>query len=67
MRCWIKVTPWTSLRKRSMKSDTKDEKIKKLKNELLKTKWSMFYMRYVKILIMALFEIIAEMYGDKKK
>ena len=52
---------------RSMKSDTKDEKIKKLKSELLKTKWSMFYMRYVKILIMALFEIIAEMYGDKKK
>ena len=57
-----------SLRMRSMKSDPKkDEKIKKLKSELLKTKWSMFYMRYVKILIMALFEIIAEMYGDKKK
>ena len=67
MRCWIRVIPSMSLRKRSMKSDAKDEKIKKLKSELLKTKWSMFYMRYVKILILALFEIIAEMYGDKKK
>ena len=50
-----------------MKSDRNTEKIRRLKTELFKTKWSMFYMRYVKILIMALFEIIAEMYGDKKK
>ena len=51
-----------------MKSDPKkDEKIKKLQTELLKMKWSVFYMRYVKIMILALFEIIAEIYGDKKK
>ncbi len=50
-----------------MKSDRNAEKLRKLRAELFKTKWSVFYMRYVKILILAIFEIIAEMYGDKKK
>ena len=52
-----------------MKSDPKKqaEKSRKLQHELLKAKWSVFYMRYVKILVLAIMEIIAELYGESKK
>lgn len=47
-----------------MKSENKKE-IRKLKLELLKAKWRLFYMRYVKIIILAFFEIIAELYDRR--
>ena len=35
---------------------------------ILKLKWRIFYMRYVKIIVLAVFEVIAELYlrRDKK-
>lgn len=49
-----------------MKCDEK-EKIRRLKYELLKTKWSVYYMKYVKIVVLALMEVIYELYDKKKK
>ena len=47
-----------------MKSE--QEKIWKLRKDLLKTKWRLCYMKYVKIILLAIMEVIAELY-DKKK
>ena len=47
-----------------MKSDR--EKIWELRKQLWKAKGSEFYMRYVKIILLAIMEVIAELY-DKKK
>lgn len=49
-----------------MKCDEKEE-IRRLKYELLKTKWSVYYMKYVKIVVLALMEVIYELYDKKKK
>ena len=41
----------------------------KLYFELLKMKGALFYMRYVKIIILAVFEVIADLYsrrGDRR-
>ena len=47
-----------------MKSDRK--KIWELRKQLWKAKGRTFYMKYVKIILMAIMEVIAELY-DKKK
>ena len=47
-----------------MKSDR--EKIWSLRKKLLKAKWSTYYMKYVKVILLAIMEIIAELYDRKK-
>lgn len=34
---------------------------------IIKLKWRIFYMRYVKIIVLAVFEVIAELYLRDKK
>jgi len=35
--------------------------------KILELKWRLFYMRYVKIVVLAIFEVIAELYLRDKK
>ena len=44
-----------------------EEKLRELRWELFKLKGKDMYTRYVKILIMAIMEIIAELHNDSKK
>lgn len=46
---------------------SKDEKIRKMRWELFKLKGRDMYMRYIKILLMAIVEVISELYNDKKR
>lgn len=34
---------------------------------ILKLKWRIFYMRYIKIIVLAIMEVIAELYSKDKK
>jgi hypothetical protein len=47
-----------------MKSDR--EKLWDLRKKLFKAKWSVCYMKYVKVILLAIMEIIAELYDRKK-
>ena len=47
-----------------MKSDR--EKLWGLRKDLLKAKWRLCYMKYVKIILLAIMEVIAELYDRKK-
>ena len=49
-----------------MSSRTDKQKYRRLYAELLKVKGKLFYMRYARILVLALIEIIAEMYNKNK-
>ncbi len=42
-----------------------DKRKWKLRFKLLKMKWRMFYMRYIKIIILAIVEVIAELYSKR--
>ena len=42
-----------------------DKRKWRLRFKLLKMKWRMFYMRYVKIIILAIVEVIAELYSKR--
>ena len=35
--------------------------------KILELKWRILYMRYVKIIVLAIFEVIAELYNSKGK
>ena len=48
----------------TVKSDR--EKLWELRKQLLKAKGSAFYMKYVKIILSAFMEVIAELYDRKK-
>ena len=37
-----------------------------LRKDLLKAKWRLCYMKYVKIILLAIMEVIAELYDRKK-
>ena len=49
-----------------MSARTDKEKYWRLYKELLKMKGQIFYMKYARILVLALIEIIAEMYNKNK-
>jgi len=46
---------------------SKSERIRKLRWELFRIKWKEFYVKYVRILLLAIIEIIAELYNNSKK
>ena len=45
---------------------SKEEKLRELRWELFKLKGREVYMRYIKILLMAIVEVISELYNNKK-
>ena len=48
-----------------MNSRTDKKKYRRLYAELLKMKGKIFYMKYARILVLALIEIVAELYNSK--
>ena len=50
-----------------MSSRTDKEKYWRLYRELLKMKGQIFYMKHARVLVLALIEIIAEMYNKNKE